>query len=229
MSCPREAEPERTDAREAAVALAHCTRHVARGVEVVARDVDVERDERRPRPDQDAARPLVELRRAEVRHQLPAVHAPLQLGRAAAPEERRPKLLGKVGVEEDRQRELLPDTPGKLERGRTRALGVGLPDRRQRDDVRGADARVRALVTAQVDPLARGRDPGEQRGDELLLAANERVDRPVVVLVRVHIEQPGVRRERLADRLDRRAVAPLGEVRHGLERQHRDGPYAPPR
>ena len=47
---PREAEPERADAREAAVALAHRTRHLPRGLEVVAGEVDVERDQRRRAP-----------------------------------------------------------------------------------------------------------------------------------------------------------------------------------
>src|SRR3954449_9285663 len=76
VSCPREAESERTDARKAAVSLAHGTRHVARGVEVVPRDLDVERDQRRPRSNQDTARLLVELHRAEIRHELPGVPAP---------------------------------------------------------------------------------------------------------------------------------------------------------
>ena len=76
---------------------------------------------------------------------------------------------------------------------------------------------MRALVPAQVDPLARARDPREQRLDELVPLADEREDGAVVVGVDVHVEQPRGRRERLAQRVDHRLVAALGEVRHGLE------------
>ena len=88
---------------------------------------------------------------------------------------------------------------------------------------------MRSLVPAHVDPLPRTGDPREQSSDELLFAAHQRVHRPVVVLVRMDVEQASVRRERLADRVDRRAVTPLGEIGDGLERQHRHGPYAPRR
>ena len=81
---------------------------------------------------------------------------------------------------------------------------------------------MRALVAAQVDPLARARDPGEQRLDELVRLADEREDGAVVVGVDVHVEQPRRRRERLAQRLDHRLVAALGEVRHGLEHRSVD-------
>ena len=94
-------------------------------------------------------------------------------------------------------------------------------DRDDRDDVRGADPRVRADVQAQVDPVPRAHDSGEQRVDELLVAADEREDRAVVVLVDVHVEQVGVRGQRGADRSERRAVAPLREVRDGFERKRR--------
>ena len=62
--------------------------------------------------------------------------------------------------------------------------------------------------------------------DERALVADAREDGAVVVDVDVHVEQPRVRREGRADRVDRRPVAPLGEVRHGLERKH--GPYCRP-
>ena len=84
-----------------------------------------------------------------------------------------------------------------------------------------------AGVVAEVDPLTSAVDPREQRGDELVLAPDEGVDRAVVVGVRMDVEQACVPGERSADRVDRRAVASLGEVRHGLQRQHRPGAYAP--
>ena len=94
------------------------------------------------------------------------------------------------------------------------------PQRDDRHDVGDADPRVRALVPAQVDPLARHLDRRDERLDERPVLADDREHRAVVVDVRVHVEQPRVRRERVADRVDRRPVAALGEVRHGLERQH---------
>ena len=229
VSAPRQTEPERADAREAAVALADGTRHLPRGVEVVAGEIDVEGDQRRTRPDEDATRPLVELRRTEVGSELAGVDAPLQLHRAAAPEERRPAVGREVAVEEDRQRELRSHPSRQLESRSPGARRVRLANGDDRNDVGGADAGVRALVPAQVDPLAGAGNARQERGDELLLIADERVDRAVVILVRVDVEQARVRRERLADRFDGRAVAPLGEVRDGLERQHRGGAYAPGR
>ncbi len=86
----RQAEPERADAREAAVALAHRTRHLTCAVEVVACEVDVEGDQRRAALRSARRPPLVELRRAEIRSELSRVDAPLQLGGAATTEERGP-------------------------------------------------------------------------------------------------------------------------------------------
>jgi hypothetical protein len=168
-------------------------------------------------------------RRAEIRGELARVDPRLQLDRAAAPEEGGPAPRREVRVEEDRQRELLPDPSRELERRRACALGVGLPDRDDRDDVGGADARMSALVAAEVDPLARARDARQQRGHEIRRAADERVDGAVVILVRVDVEQACLPGQRLADRVDGRPVASLGEVRHGLEREHGLGPYAPRR
>src|SRR5437763_5931463 len=93
-----------------------------------------------------------------------------------------------------------------------------------RNHVCGADAWMGSPVLPQIDPLARAGDSREERCDQLLLAADERVDGPMVVGVRMDVEQPRLAGERIADRLDRRAVAPLGEVRDGLERQHRAEP-----
>ena len=61
--------------------------------------------------------------------------------------------------------------------------------------------------------------PGSERVDELALVADEREDRPVVVGVRVDVEQLRALRERPADLLDHRGVAALREVRYGFERQ----------
>src|SRR5262249_48642185 len=78
-----------------------------------------------------------------------------------------------------------------------------------------------------VDAFARACDPGKERGNELVLAAHQRVDGAVVVCIAVDVEQAGVCREHLCDRVDRRAVAPLGEVGDGLQRPHPTGPPRP--
>src|SRR5215218_4849439 len=82
----RQVEPERTDAEEAAAGLAH---HRGDRLRILERapEVDVEGDQRSARADDDSARPLVEPLRAEVRLELARVDPPLQLLRAAAPEE----------------------------------------------------------------------------------------------------------------------------------------------
>src|SRR5262249_44393453 len=141
----------------------------------------------------------------------------------------RPAPGREIGVEEDRQPELLSHPPPELESGGAGALRVRLVDRDDWDDVGGADAGMRSSVLAQVDPLAGTGDPGQERGNDLLLAADERVDGAVVVRVAVDIEQLCVGGERVADGVDRPCVTPLGEVRDGLERQHRSGAYAAPR
>ena len=189
MSRSRETKPERAHSREAAVALAHGLRYLPCRLEVVAREVDVEGDQRRPCADEDAARPLVERRRPEVRADLAGVDAALQLGRSSTPEEGRPPARSKVGVEEDRQRQLLPHSPRELERRGASTLGIGLPDRDERDDVGGADARVGAFVSTQVDPLPSALDAREQCGDELLFAPDDRVHAAVVVCIRMDVEQ----------------------------------------
>ena len=78
----RQTEPERANAGEASVTLAHGLRHLPRGVQITALEIDVEGDQRRAGSDQHAARPLIEPCRAEVRRELAGVQAPLQLGRA---------------------------------------------------------------------------------------------------------------------------------------------------
>ena len=123
-------------------------------------------------------------------------------------------------VDEHRQLGLARDPcPDHLRgcRGPAQILGH---DRHERDDVRRPDTRVGALVRAQVDALECNTDPREQRVAELALRADDREDRPVVVRVRVHVQQSRVTRQRSADRVDGESIAALAEVRNGLERQH---------
>jgi hypothetical protein len=221
MSRPRQPKPERADTWEPTVALAHGAGHLPRGVEVVAGEVDVERDQWRTRTDDHPARAIVEPPRPEIRGELANVDPPLQLLRASTPEEGRPATGREVGVEEDRQRELIPHAPGELERRGPRALCIDLLNRHQRNDVGRTHAGMRTFVATQVDPLPGARNAGEERCDKLLFAADECVHRAVVILVRVDVEQARVTCEGVADRGDRRAVAPLREVGDGFEREHR--------
>ena len=127
---------------------------------------------------------------------LAGVQPTLQLARPAAPEERRPSTRRELAVEEDRQRELVTDPARKLGRARARAAHVLRDDRHDRNDVRRADPRMRAFVGAQVDAFSRDSDACYQRTHELVLRADEREHRAVVVLVRVDVEQPGAAGER---------------------------------
>src|SRR5581483_9540771 len=122
-------EPERAHAGKAAAALAHGSRDLARLLEMRAREVDVEGDQRTARPDDRSSRRRVESPRAEVRRELARVDALLQLSRATAAEERGSAAAAHLAVEEHRQTELVADTPAELERGRLRTLHVGRPDR----------------------------------------------------------------------------------------------------
>ena len=108
-----------------------------------------------------------------------------------------------------------PASVSAAARGPLHVLGLE-PD--ERDDVRRADPRMRSFVGAQVDPVTRALDARKQRGHQLLARADQREDRPVVVGIRVDVEQPRLPPERLRERADRRAVTPFGEVRHRLER-----------
>jgi hypothetical protein len=78
---------------------------------------------------------------------------------------------------------------------------------------------MRTLMAAQIDPLTRTGDPGEQGGRQILFGADEREHRAVVVDIRVHVEQRPMLAQGASDRVDRFAVSPLREVRHGFERK----------
>ncbi len=62
--------------------------------------------------------------------------------------------------------------------------------RYERDDVCGADARVRAFVAAQVDALARAGDAGDERLRQPGPVPDEREDGPVVVGIGMDVEDP---------------------------------------
>src|SRR6266508_4790519 len=114
---------------------------------------------------------------------------PLELCWPAPAEEGRPAARGRIRVEEDRKPELRSDPVGDSERTGSRSLAVGGIQRDDRHDIRRTDPRVGAHVAAKGNSLMRARDACAQRVDELLLAPDEREDRAVVVLIRMHIEE----------------------------------------
>src|SRR4029079_8956102 len=151
-------------------------------------------------------------RRPAVGCELAGVDPALKLLRAPAPEERGlAAILRQASVEEDRETEIvarpLSEREGHFARGRL-VLGA---QRYERDDVRGADPRVRSLVPAKVDPLRSRRDPGSKRLDEVVSRSDEREDGPAVIPVAVDVEQPPRLRERMLERGDRLGVSPFRE------------------
>ena len=111
-----------------------------------------------------------------------------------------------------------PDAVRERERGCFGGLELLGPHRDDGNDVRGADARVHALVPSQVDSLARAGDPVDERLDELRLRSRDREDRSVMVGIDVDVEHVRVPPERVAERRDRLLRTALGEVRNGDER-----------
>ena len=145
----RQIESERPHAGETAAPLAHDRCDLARDRDGAA-EVDVERDQRRPRPEDHPARGRVQLGRPEVGYELTRREPPLELGATAAAVERRPALGWRV--EEHGQAELADASTDRRGSGAGPLKVVG-PQRHDRDDVRCADARMRAVVLPQIDPL----------------------------------------------------------------------------
>ena len=77
-------------------------------------------------------------------------------------------------------------------------------------------------MRTKVDSVFGDPDGRDERLDELSLVADEGEDRAVVIGVGVDVEQTRVHRQLVCDRIDRRPVATLAEVRDGLEQRARD-------
>ena len=186
------------------------------------RQLDVEGDERRARGDERHACGVVRQLRAEVRDEVPRGHPRRQLLDPAAPQLGARAVSRQRAVEEDGQTELLREEVARDEglcaRGAA-ILGSDVDDRR---DVHGANARVDAVVAAQVDAGDRLTRAREQRGREHPRLPGERVDGAVVVGIGMDVEQPDAGAlEGAADGVDRRGVTPLGDVGDGEQGQAR--------
>lgn len=215
----RQEEAKRTHACKATALLADHRRDRAGGLDVRRGEIDVERNQRTTRSDNDAACTLVESRRTEVRLDLTGVDPPLQLLGATATVERRPAAGRRLCVQEDRQFQLganpLREAQGRV----TRPLTVGDVEGNDRDDVRRPDARMCSLVIPQVDALPCARNPREQRFDQRDVVTDHREHGPVVIDVRMDVEDVRMCGESAAERGDRLRISPFGKVRHGLEWQ----------
>ena len=186
-----------------------------------AAQVDVERDQRPPGADDHAARRRVEPCAARS----PARARPRRLAAAAPPARRGGRTPGprpgELAVEEDRQPELARCRTASSRARRARPLHVPRPDRDDRNDVRGADPRVCALVAcagrsvrartaiaATSASTSSSSSPTSVKTDRLWSASactsSSRAcsaERPPIASIVV-------------------GVAPFGEIRHRLERQH---------
>jgi SAM-dependent methyltransferase len=215
----REGKAEGADAGEAAVSLPNGRGDLARDLDIVRPQVDVEGDQRATRADDHTPGPLVQACRPAVGCELAAVDSALQLVGAAAPEEGGAASRGRIAVEENRQPELLADPLGEPTRccaGATVVRGLHGNDG---NDVGRADPWMRARVAAQVDPVPRARDPGEQRVDEVRVVCDHCEDGTIVVGIGVDVENVRTTGKRRVQRCERLGVSTLGEVRHRFERQ----------
>src|SRR5256885_1197766 len=115
--------------------------------------VTVEGDHRPARPGTQGACGRVEPPRPVGRAQLAGIEPPLELLGSAAAVEGRPPL--RRCVEEHRQAELAEPRTDRFSRTPCPIEG-GRHQRDDRHDVGGADPWMRAVGTAEVDPIARG-------------------------------------------------------------------------
>ena len=203
-----------------ATRLAHGRGDRLRVLERARRELDVERDQQRPRSDQDAACSRVEARRTERRRDLAHVEASLQLCRAPSSKERRSSSLTDRSVKEDGQPEIVGHPPTECDRRGARERHPIRSERHDRDDVRGADTRMDPVVAAQIDQLGRPGDAVQQAFDDVLLLGDDGEHRAVVIRVRMDVEHAPAAPKRLRDGFDHRRVAALRDVRYGFEERH---------
>ena len=80
---------------------------------------------------------------------------------------------------------------------------------------------MNAVVPLQVDRRPRRRHTRDEPVLEASIVADQREHRPVVIRVDVGVEEPRARRpEGASHGVDDVGIAPLRDVRHGLERMH---------
>ena len=217
----RQVEADGLHARHPSARLAHAGRDLARDLHVVGRQLDVVGDERsaarrrgphpcagragagrRPARSSPASTRRVELVEPSASGRTPvAVHLPpRRRGRPGKPE---------LGAETSRRPRAPRPTPA---RGPPRTSGTS--GTTSTAPTRGCTPSCSRRSTSSTARAA----PRDERVDELLLRRRQREHRPVVVGVRVHVEEARAAREyaRPIASIDR-GVTPFGDVRHGLE------------
>lgn len=188
--------------------------------EVSGREVNVEGNEERACADQDTACAGVKTCGPERGSNLAHVHAALQLRRASATEEGRSSPASTDAVEEDRQPELVSHAPPEHERHVLGHLHFAAANRHHRNDIRGPDARVNAVMGSKVYEFRCSRNAGKQGLHQIPFPGDDRENGAVVVGVGVDVEHPPVPSKCLRDGLDDREISPLGDIRYGFEQSH---------
>ena len=214
-----ERKTKRADAGEAAVALPDNAGDLARGPNIVARQVHVERNERAARTDDDTAGTLVQVPRPVIRFDLARVDASLQLVGSPLSKERRATARRQVAVEEHRQLELVADTLRDALGDRACPIRVLAANRNDRNDVGRADSWMCTIVRAEIDAFTRARDRANKSIGKRLVVCHQGEDGAVVVGIGVHVEQPRVRSDGIGERPQRFGVAALRKVRNRFERK----------
>ncbi len=184
--------------------------------------VDVVSDEELAGADRCGPGRRIELRRPEVRPPVrllqllrqPLVFARPHPGQVAALRPRRRPL-----VQVDRDPQLLADPPAHPTGQLDALLHRHARDRHERADVRGAEARVRALVLPHVDHLGGTPDGAERGFGDRVRRPDERHDRTVGVPSRIDVQgaDPGDTGDRVGDLFDGRVITALGEIRYALD------------
>jgi ubiquinone/menaquinone biosynthesis C-methylase UbiE len=224
LGATRAGEPQtqRLHTRQAAAGFAHGGRNGARHLGIVCGEDDIERDQRLSRTDEYRPGAGFEHARAEVRLELAGVDAQLELLGTSAAEECRASPATDLPVEEHRQSELgahpLPEDAGGL----ARTLHVFRPDRHERHDIGGTHAGMHTVVEPKIDGVPRCCDPCNEGVDEKVVAfrADKREHRPVVVGVRMNVEQSRVRGKSISDNTDNVPVTAFRDIRDRFEREH---------
>ena len=125
-----------------------------------------------------------------------------------------------LGSVQEARDAVLGSQPGREGRPGGQRVGHGrATEGHERHHVDDAEARVHAVVLAEVEPLDRG-CRHRPRG----VGASEREHRPVVVGVGVHVEQVGTGGVR--ELAQRRLVTPFADVEHALEHLRSVAPRA---
>ncbi len=155
--------------------------------------------------------------RPEVRSELAGPDPVCEVCRPAAPQVRPRPALCQLPVQEHGQLELVAEQVAEHERLRARGAAIVGIEVDDRGHVDRADARVDALVLVQIDLADRLGRTVQHGPREVPGLAGEREHAPMVVGVRVDVEQARV--ERPCDLVDGRLVAAFGDVRDREQRR----------